>query len=68
MHYFLQIKVALSKSVQDKMRQKKKEGKEQNHKEHREVKDLEEKEENSWERLKLNEPEKTTESEHKFNK
>nr|XP_038035841.1 TOG array regulator of axonemal microtubules protein 1 isoform X1 [Anas platyrhynchos] len=56
-----EIKVALSKSVQDKMRQKKKEGKEQNHKEHQEVKDLEEKEENSWERLKLNEPEKTTE-------
>ncbi|KAM9190351.1 TOG array regulator of axonemal microtubules protein 1 [Mergus octosetaceus] len=55
-----EIKVALSKSVQDKMRQKKKEGKEQNHKEHQEVKDLEEKEENSWERLKLNEPEKTT--------
>lgn len=50
------------------MRQKKKEGKEQNHKEHQEVKDPEEKEENSWERLKLNEPEKTTESEHKFNK
>uniref|UniRef100_A0A8B9D7B9 TOG array regulator of axonemal microtubules 1 n=1 Tax=Anser cygnoides TaxID=8845 RepID=A0A8B9D7B9_ANSCY len=55
-----EIKVALSKSVQDKMRQKKKEGKEQNHKEHQEVKDLEEKEEKSWERLKLNEPEKTT--------
>ncbi|XP_050567100.1 TOG array regulator of axonemal microtubules protein 1 [Cygnus atratus] len=55
-----EIKVALSKSVQDKMRQKKKEGKERNHKEHQEVKDLEEKEEKSWERLKLNEPEKTT--------
>ncbi|XP_035183499.1 TOG array regulator of axonemal microtubules protein 1 [Oxyura jamaicensis] len=54
-----EIKVALSKSAQDKMRQKKKEGKEQNHKEYQEVKDLEENEEKPWERLKLNEPEKT---------
>ena len=60
----LQIKVALSKSAQDKMRRKKKEEKERNHKEHQEVKDLEGKEENPWERVKLNEPEKiATESE-----
>lgn len=61
---FLQIKVAMSKSAQDKMRRKKREEKEHSHKEHQEVKDLEEKEDNPWERLKLNEPEKmTTESE-----
>lgn len=54
----------MSKSAQDKIRQKKKEEKEHNHKEHQEVKDLEGKEENPWERLKLNVPEKmTTESE-----
>uniref|UniRef100_A0A8C0FBT2 TOG array regulator of axonemal microtubules 1 n=1 Tax=Bubo bubo TaxID=30461 RepID=A0A8C0FBT2_BUBBB len=52
---FLQLKVAMSKSAQDKMRRKKKEQKER--KEHQEVKDLEGKEENPWERLKLNEPE-----------
>ncbi|CAN0195017.1 unnamed protein product [Bubo scandiacus] len=50
-----ELKVAMSKSAQDKMRRKKKEQKE--HKEHQEVKDLEGKEENPWERLKLNEPE-----------
>ncbi|KAM6134148.1 TOG array regulator of axonemal microtubules protein 1 [Phoenicopterus ruber ruber] len=55
-----EIKVAMSKSAQDKMRRKKREEKEHNHKEHQEVKDLEEKEENPWERLKLNEPEKMT--------
>ncbi|XP_054684962.1 TOG array regulator of axonemal microtubules protein 1 isoform X2 [Grus americana] len=55
-----EIKVAMSKSAQDKMRRKKKEEKEQSHKEHQEVKDLEEKEGNPWERLKLNEPEKMT--------
>ncbi|XP_042654981.1 TOG array regulator of axonemal microtubules protein 1 isoform X1 [Tyto alba] len=54
------IKVAMSKSAQDKMRRKKKEEKEHSHKEHQEVKDLEGKEENPWERLKLNEPEKMT--------
>ncbi|KFZ52967.1 Protein FAM179B, partial [Podiceps cristatus] len=59
-----EIKVAMSKSAQDKMRRKKREEKEHNHKEHQEVKDLEEKEENPWERLKLNEGEKmTTETE-----
>ncbi|XP_074721081.1 TOG array regulator of axonemal microtubules protein 1 [Strix uralensis] len=47
-----ELKVAMSKSAQDKMRRKKKE-----QKEHQEVKDLEGKEENPWERLKLNEPE-----------
>lgn len=61
---FLQLKVAMSKSAQDKMRRKKKDEKEHSHKERQEVKDVEEKEENPWERLKLNEPEKmTTESE-----
>ncbi|NXT51141.1 TGRM1 protein, partial [Pluvianellus socialis] len=54
-----EIKVAMSKSAQDKMRRKKRE-----EKDHQEVKDLEEKEEYPWERLKLNEPEKiTTENE-----
>lgn len=57
---FLQIKVTMAKSAQDKVRRKKKEEKEHNHKEHQEVKDLEEKEENPWERLKLNEAEKVT--------
>ncbi|XP_026704961.1 TOG array regulator of axonemal microtubules protein 1 [Athene cunicularia] len=52
-----ELKVAMSKSAQDKMRRKKKEQKEQ--KEHQEVKGLEGKEENPWERLKLNEPENT---------
>uniref|UniRef100_A0A8B9NJK5 TOG array regulator of axonemal microtubules 1 n=1 Tax=Accipiter nisus TaxID=211598 RepID=A0A8B9NJK5_9AVES len=61
---FLQIEVAMSKSAQDKIRQKKKEEKEHNHKEYQEVKDLEGKEENPWERLKLKVPEKmTTENE-----
>lgn len=50
----------MSKSAQDKMRQKKKERKEQSHKEYQEVKDLEEKEKNPWERLNLNEPKSTT--------
>ncbi|KFR17617.1 Protein FAM179B, partial [Opisthocomus hoazin] len=58
------IKVAMSKSAQDKMRRKKKEEKERSHKEHQEVRDLEEKEENPWARLQLNELEKiTTENE-----
>ncbi|KAM6392608.1 LOW QUALITY PROTEIN: TOG array regulator of axonemal microtubules protein 1 [Pluvialis apricaria] len=55
-----EIKVAMSKSAQDKMRRKKREEKEHSHKEHQEVKDLEEKEEYPWERLKLNEPDKMT--------
>ncbi|XP_072722013.1 TOG array regulator of axonemal microtubules protein 1 isoform X1 [Ciconia boyciana] len=55
-----EIKVAMSKSAQDKMMRKKKDEKEHSHKEHQEVKDLEEKEENPWERLKLNESEKMT--------
>ncbi|KAM8808012.1 TOG array regulator of axonemal microtubules protein 1 [Eudromia elegans] len=49
------IKIAMSKSAQDKMRQKKKE---QNHKEQH--KDLEVKEENPWAKFKLNEPQKMT--------
>uniref|UniRef100_A0A8C9EJ36 TOG array regulator of axonemal microtubules 1 n=1 Tax=Pavo cristatus TaxID=9049 RepID=A0A8C9EJ36_PAVCR len=53
------VKVTMSKSAQDKMRQKKKERKEQSHKEYQEVKDLEEKERSPWERLNLNEPEST---------
>ncbi|XP_021257112.1 TOG array regulator of axonemal microtubules protein 1 isoform X2 [Numida meleagris] len=55
-----EIKVTMSKSAQDKMRQKKKERKEQSHKEYQEVKDLDEKEKSPWERLNLNEPENTT--------
>ncbi|XP_040557773.1 TOG array regulator of axonemal microtubules protein 1 isoform X4 [Gallus gallus] len=55
-----EVKVTMSKSAQDKMRQKKRERKEQSHKEHQEVKDLEEKEKSPWERLNLNEPESTT--------
>ncbi|KAM6311302.1 LOW QUALITY PROTEIN: TOG array regulator of axonemal microtubules protein 1 [Aegotheles albertisi] len=55
-----EVKVAMSKSAQDKLRRRKREEKEHNHKEHQEVKDLEEKEENPWERLKLNELEKMT--------
>ncbi|XP_048805077.1 TOG array regulator of axonemal microtubules protein 1 isoform X4 [Lagopus muta] len=55
-----EVKVTMSKSAQDKMRQKKKERKEQSHKEYQEVKDLEEKEKNPWERLNLNEPKSTT--------
>ncbi|KFV09624.1 Protein FAM179B, partial [Tauraco erythrolophus] len=55
-----EIKVTMSKSARDKIRRKKREEKEQAHKEHQEVKDLEEKGENPWERLQLNEPEKTT--------
>ncbi|XP_065492726.1 TOG array regulator of axonemal microtubules protein 1-like isoform X3 [Caloenas nicobarica] len=54
-----QVKVAMSKSAQEKMRRKKREEKEQGQKEHQEAKDLKEKEENPWERLKLSEPEKT---------
>uniref|UniRef100_A0A8C3J665 TOG array regulator of axonemal microtubules 1 n=1 Tax=Calidris pygmaea TaxID=425635 RepID=A0A8C3J665_9CHAR len=56
---FLQIKVTMSKSAQEKMRRKKREEKEHGHKEHQEGKDLEENEEYPWERLKLNEPERT---------
>ncbi|XP_039389641.1 TOG array regulator of axonemal microtubules protein 1 [Mauremys reevesii] len=52
------MKVAMSKSARDKMRQKKKEEKEQSHKEHPEVNDVEKKEQNPWERLKHSEPEK----------
>uniref|UniRef100_A0A8C3T5M5 TOG array regulator of axonemal microtubules 1 n=1 Tax=Chelydra serpentina TaxID=8475 RepID=A0A8C3T5M5_CHESE len=52
------MKVAMSKSARDKMRQKKKEEKEQSHKEHQEVNDVEKKERNPWERLKHSEPEK----------
>lgn len=48
----------MSKSAQDKMRQKKKEEKEQNHREHQEMKELEEKEQNPWEQLKHSGPEK----------
>ncbi|KAM9290386.1 TOG array regulator of axonemal microtubules protein 1 isoform 2-T2 [Cariama cristata] len=54
-----EIKVVMSKSAQDKIRQKKK-GKEHTHEEHQEVKDLKGKEENPWERLQLNEWEKMT--------
>ncbi|XP_015721389.1 TOG array regulator of axonemal microtubules protein 1 isoform X2 [Coturnix japonica] len=52
-----EVKVTMSKSAQDKMRQKKKERREQSHKEYQEVKDLEEKERSPSERLNLNEPE-----------
>ncbi|CAM4583627.1 TOG array regulator of axonemal microtubules protein 1 [Caretta caretta] len=52
------MKVAMSKSARDKMRQKKKEEKEQSHKEHQEVNDVEKKEQNPWERLRHSEPEK----------
>ncbi|XP_043371890.1 TOG array regulator of axonemal microtubules protein 1 [Dermochelys coriacea] len=52
------MKVAISKSAQDKMRQKKKEEKEQSHKEHQEVNDVGKKERNPWERLRHSEPEK----------
>uniref|UniRef100_A0A8C3HPN6 TOG array regulator of axonemal microtubules 1 n=1 Tax=Chrysemys picta bellii TaxID=8478 RepID=A0A8C3HPN6_CHRPI len=52
------MKVAMSKSARDKMRQKKKEEKEESHKEHQEVNDVEKKERNPWERLKHSEPEK----------
>ncbi|XP_062974582.1 TOG array regulator of axonemal microtubules protein 1 [Elgaria multicarinata webbii] len=48
------VKVALSKSAREKMRQKKKE-----EKEHQEVRDLEKKEANPWELLKSNDAEKT---------
>ncbi|XP_009471039.1 PREDICTED: protein FAM179B, partial [Nipponia nippon] len=59
-----EVKVALSKSAQDKMRRKRKDEKEDSQEEHQEVKDLEEKEEDRRERLKLNEPENmTTENE-----
>uniref|UniRef100_A0A8C4VTH0 TOG array regulator of axonemal microtubules 1 n=1 Tax=Gopherus evgoodei TaxID=1825980 RepID=A0A8C4VTH0_9SAUR len=52
------MKVAMSKSARDKMRQKKREEKEQSHKEHLEVNDVEKKEQNPWERLKHSELEK----------
>nr|XP_032652523.1 TOG array regulator of axonemal microtubules protein 1 [Chelonoidis abingdonii] len=52
------MKVAMSKSARDKMRQKKKEEKEQSHKGHPEVNDVEKKEQNPWERLKHSELEK----------
>uniref|UniRef100_A0A452ITJ9 TOG domain-containing protein n=1 Tax=Gopherus agassizii TaxID=38772 RepID=A0A452ITJ9_9SAUR len=52
------MKVAMSKSARDKMRQKKREEKEQSHKEHLEVNDDEKKEQNPWERLKHSELEK----------
>ncbi|KAJ6651282.1 hypothetical protein lerEdw1_021120, partial [Lerista edwardsae] len=47
------VKIALSKSAREKMRQKKKE-----EKEHQEVRDFERKEPNPWELLKLNESDK----------
>ncbi|XP_066480524.1 TOG array regulator of axonemal microtubules protein 1 [Tiliqua scincoides] len=47
------VKVALSKSAREKMRQKKKE-----EKEHQDVRDFERKEANPWELLKLNESDK----------
>lgn len=49
----MQVKIALSKSAREKMRQKKKE-----EKEHQEVRDFERKEPNPWELLKLNESDK----------
>ncbi|KAM6444553.1 TOG array regulator of axonemal microtubules protein 1 [Rhynochetos jubatus] len=55
-----EVKVAMSKSAQDKMRQKKKGEQESGHEERQESKDLEEKEESPWEGLKLDEPEKMT--------
>ncbi|XP_041314393.1 TOG array regulator of axonemal microtubules protein 1 isoform X2 [Pyrgilauda ruficollis] len=57
-----EIKVTLSKSAQEKLRRKRKEGKEHNHKEQQEGKDLEGKEEFPWERIRLSmsEPEKLT--------
>uniref|UniRef100_A0A8C8SJF0 TOG array regulator of axonemal microtubules 1 n=1 Tax=Pelusios castaneus TaxID=367368 RepID=A0A8C8SJF0_9SAUR len=51
------IKVAMSKSARDKMKQKKKEEKEQSHKKHQEV-NVEKKEQNPWEQLKQSELEK----------
>lgn len=59
---FLQIKVTLSKSAQEKLRRKRKEDKEHNHKEQQEGKALEGKEEFPWERIRLSmsEPEKLT--------
>uniref|UniRef100_A0A8C5J2Y4 TOG array regulator of axonemal microtubules 1 n=1 Tax=Junco hyemalis TaxID=40217 RepID=A0A8C5J2Y4_JUNHY len=59
---FLQIKVTLSKSAQEKLRRRRKEDKEHNHKEQQEGKDLEGKEEFPWERIRLSmsEPEKLT--------
>uniref|UniRef100_H2ZW64 TOG array regulator of axonemal microtubules 1 n=1 Tax=Latimeria chalumnae TaxID=7897 RepID=H2ZW64_LATCH len=53
------VKVSMSKSARDKMRQKKKEEKDQNQKEQQETKDYEKKE-NLRERLKSIEPEKTS--------
>lgn len=60
--FFLQTKVTLSKSAQEKLRRRRKEDKEHNHKEQQEVKDLEGKEEFPWERIRLSmsEPEKLT--------
>lgn len=62
MIFFLQIKVTLSKSAQEKLRRKRKEDKEHNHKEQQEGKDVEGKEEFPWERIRLSmsEPEKLT--------
>lgn len=51
----MQMKVALSKSAREKMRQKKRE-----EKEYQEVRDLERKESHTWELLKHNESEKKT--------
>ncbi|XP_053924161.1 TOG array regulator of axonemal microtubules protein 1 [Cuculus canorus] len=54
-----EIKVAMSKSALEKVRRKRGEEKEPNHNDNPEVKEHKEKEENPWERLQLNEPEKT---------
>ncbi|XP_069712854.1 TOG array regulator of axonemal microtubules protein 1 isoform X2 [Phaenicophaeus curvirostris] len=53
-----EMKVAMSKSAQEKVRRKRREEKEHSHKEYQEVKENNEKEGNHWERLQLNEPEK----------
>lgn len=60
--FFLQIKMTLSKSAQEKLRRRRKEDKEYSHKEQQEGKDLEGKEEFPWERIRLSmsEPEKLT--------
>ncbi|XP_038612218.1 TOG array regulator of axonemal microtubules protein 1 [Tachyglossus aculeatus] len=55
-----EMKISLSKSAYDKMRQKKKEEKEMNPKELNEVKDYEKKKQSPWERLKCTVTEKTT--------
>ncbi|KFO76429.1 Protein FAM179B, partial [Cuculus canorus] len=54
-----EIKFAMSKSALEKVRRKRGEEKEPNHNDNPEVKEHKEKEENPWERLQLNEPEKT---------